>query len=266
MTRRFALPALALSVAMLAAACAEPAAPPARASGASAFANGLKLGQCFYQLGLTGTQIPPGDDGNATITAPAGEVVTRVAVKAGTPCWYTPDGVTGAYTILVQGQACYVVAGLGTPVATVTRVGFGPDCKDISHVELISGAAPPPTALQLCVVLTGANPPAAALTFAYPFDVAGHELLIQAGACSSPVELPAGDVLISEAENGLGVGLIDAATVPIGRIVSVDVAGQTVTAKVVDGSTTIVTITNLFVADPGGDHIVIVPWKARVIR
>lgn len=240
---------VAVLVAFGVAACGEVAGPPS-------FSSGQKLGQCFLQVGLDGVQVDPGADGNAVVSAPAGQVVTRVAVKAGTVCWYTPPEVSGTYSIAVDGLPCYVVAGLGTAAATITRVGNGPSCKDISHVELVAGVPPPTTGfVQICVVVTGDNPPPGALTTPYPFAVAGQQIGVANGACGSPIESGPGALVIAELQNPFGLGLIDAGTEPDGRVIAVDVAGQTVTVTIVAGSVTVVTITNLWVPDPGGDHV-----------
>jgi hypothetical protein len=262
---------LALSAAaLLATACANPVAPAALARHASGtvssnfastsdfiLSSGLARGHCFEQIGPAGTQVAPGADGNAAATAPAGKVITRVAVKAGVPCWFTPESVPagGTYTFAFDGAPCYVVAGLGSTTVTVRRVGAGPSCKDISHIEYVAGPPPPTTgALQLCVVLAGDNPPAAALSFAFPFAVAGQQRLIVQGTCSATIDLPAGDVVITEGPNPFGIGMGGVVTAPSDRLVGLDGATQMATVTAVVGSTTIVTITNLWVPDPGGDH------------
>ena len=246
------IPAVLLA-AFAVAACGDAAGPPS-------FSNGQKLGQCF----LEGVQVEPSADGNAVVSAPAGQVVSQVAVKAGTLCWFTPPEVSGTYSIAVAGLPCYVVAGLGTAVATITRVGTGPSCKDISHVEFVAGVSPPTTGfVQLCVVVTGANPPPGALTTPYPFAVAGQEIGVANGTCGSPIETGPGALVIAELSNPFGVGLANAVTEPADRVIAVDVAGQTVTVMIVAGSLTIVTITNAWepdpgpdgVPDPGGDHV-----------
>ena len=244
---------VALLAALAVAACGD-AAGPLAVSETPSLSNGQKLGQCFLQVGLNGIQVEPSADGNAVVSAPAGQVVTRVAVKAGTVCWFTPPEVTGTYSIAVDGLPCYVVAGLGTAVATVTGVGNGPTCKDISHVELVAGLPPPTTGfVQICVVVTGDNPPPGALTTPYTFAVAGQVIGVAHGACGSPIETGPGALVIAELSNRLGVGLLSAATEPDGRLIAVDVPGQTVTVMIVAGSLTIVTITNGGEADPGGD-------------
>jgi hypothetical protein len=93
--------------------------------------GGGATGNC---LGGGATKIEnPGD--TTTITAPAGQVITQVAVKAGTACFiFNADGT----------QGCYTVSGIGTATVTVTRSGSGPDCKEISHIEFITSTAPPP--------------------------------------------------------------------------------------------------------------------------
>jgi hypothetical protein len=79
----------------------------------------------------------PGD--TETLTAPAGQVITTVAIKAGTPCiTFTSDGTIG----------CYTVSGIGTNSVTVTRSGSGPGCKEISHIEFITSSVPPPTTTE----------------------------------------------------------------------------------------------------------------------
>jgi len=71
-----------------------------------------------------------------TATAPAGEVVTAVCVKAGTE------------TIAVTADnTCYSVSVFGTTEATVTKIGSGKNCKDISYATFYTQApTPTPTA------------------------------------------------------------------------------------------------------------------------
>jgi hypothetical protein len=108
-----------------------------------------KTGQCFTSIGLSGSQLEVRR--NATVlTAPDGRVITRVAIKAGTECYFTAEGATGDVTIDVFGEACYRVEGLGTASVTVTRIGGGPACKDISNVGYLTAAAP--GSLKICKV------------------------------------------------------------------------------------------------------------------
>jgi hypothetical protein len=90
-------------------------------------------------LGADATKTPDDPGDTVILTAPAGQVITTVAIKAGTPCVvFTADGSNG----------CYTVEGIGTPSVTVTRIGSGPDCKEISHVEFLTSTAPPPTTTE----------------------------------------------------------------------------------------------------------------------
>ena len=80
-----------------------------------------------------------------TITADSGFVINSVTVKAG-----SDESTTDPCTTLTQNGTftCYAVSGLGTGSVTVTKVGSGPDCKDISHLEAIEETPPtetPPT-------------------------------------------------------------------------------------------------------------------------
>lgn len=262
------------AAALLAAACANPVAPTTLARNVSGtlssnlasrsdlivrsvVTSSVSPGHCFEQIGLAGTQVAPSADGNAAATAPAGHVITRVAVKAGVPCWFTPESALqgGTYTFAFDGAPCYVVAGLGSTTVTVRRVGAGPNCKDISHIEYVAGPPLPTTGiLQLCVVLAGDNPPAAALSFAFPFAVAGQQVLVAQGTCSATIEAAPGDAVITEGPNPFGIGMGEVLTTPSDRVVGFDIATQMATVTVVLGSTTIVTVTNLWVPDPGGDH------------
>jgi hypothetical protein len=66
-------------------------------------------------------------------TAPEGEIVTGVCVKA------------GMQTIpLSSSDACYDVTGIGTASATVVKVGTSSSCKDISYATFYT-ASPTPT-------------------------------------------------------------------------------------------------------------------------
>jgi hypothetical protein len=102
----------------------------------TALAQGGGLGNC---LGGDATKTPDDPGDTVILTAPAGQVITTVAIKAGVPCIeFTADGTMG----------CYTVSGIGTNSVTVTRSGSGPTCKEISHVEFLTSTAPPPTTTE----------------------------------------------------------------------------------------------------------------------
>ena len=152
MLRRHVMVALALLAAGLPA-CADATGPFQRDMSSSPSFSRSQTGQCFAPLGVAATQVEPGYDGNVSVTAPAGRVVLQAAVKAGTQCWFTPANASGSFEITIDGAPCYVVAGLGSDRVTVTRVGQGPSCKDISHVDVALGAAPARALLRLCSVV-----------------------------------------------------------------------------------------------------------------
>jgi hypothetical protein len=102
-------------------------------SSSPALAQDGGKGNC---LGGDATKTPDDPGDTVILTAPAGQVITTVAIKAGTPCFtFTEDGSV---------PGCYTVEGIGTSSVTVTRIGSGPDCKEISHIEFITSTGPPP--------------------------------------------------------------------------------------------------------------------------
>ena len=129
--RLLALTAAACSVAFafVVASCGSQRGGPASPSSVA------DLGQSEAKGGATGRCADGGikdSDAPYTATAPAGEVVMAVCVKAGTS------------TISVSpGNSCYTLAGLGTETATVVKSGSGSSCKDISYVTFYTGAPTP---------------------------------------------------------------------------------------------------------------------------
>src|SRR5690242_11191560 len=97
--------------------------PPVRLSrGAQAINdNGRKLGLCLQHVSIDAPRLTPRNE-TVTITAPAGQIVNRVAIKAGPFCLYTPDHAQGTFRFEDHRAHCYVVDGLGTATATVRRV------------------------------------------------------------------------------------------------------------------------------------------------
>jgi hypothetical protein len=84
-----------------------------------------------------------------TIVAPAGTVVTAVYIKAGNVCIpVTSDSNDG----------CYSVSGLGTPTVMVTRVGSGSECKEISHIEYVTGPGTTPPTTTTTTTTTPTQP------------------------------------------------------------------------------------------------------------
>lgn len=69
----------------------------------------------------------PGDE--EVFTAPDGQVIDRVFIKAGQDCFEFTQDTAGP---------CYTVSGIGTQTVTVRRVGTGPGCRQISHIEVVT--------------------------------------------------------------------------------------------------------------------------------
>lgn len=90
------------------------------------------------------TSINPQDQNNASYTASQGQIITGVCVKAGSDNQgfghFGPFNQNGLYQ-----DNCYQISGLGTSTVTVVRIGSGPTCKGISHLDVYTGTTPTPT-------------------------------------------------------------------------------------------------------------------------
>ena len=95
---------------------------PAKAQ-TTADAEPIKIGGEGYQC-LGNEPLRWKTEGSATAEIPVGYVVTSVLVKAGQNC----------VTVWPENDPCYAVEFQGQ-ILTVTKVGSGPECKDISHLE-----------------------------------------------------------------------------------------------------------------------------------
>ncbi len=122
------------------------------------------------------------DNGADEVTHDTGsdKIVTGVCIKAGNTALHEfltadPDG-----PIL----GCYTIVGIGTSSVTVTRTGDPQGCSGISHIDVIEGDAPTPTATPTAT----ATPPAGATPTATPTaEVLGE---IQEPETQEPVALP----------------------------------------------------------------------------
>ena len=88
--------------------------------------------------GSTVTKVEnPGDE--YTFTAPEGDTVSAVYLKAGRDC----ITFTGDFA-----DDCYTVSGIGTNEVTVERTGSGRECKEISHLEFVTTTEPTTTTTE----------------------------------------------------------------------------------------------------------------------
>ena len=236
--------------------------------------GGRKLGHCFYEFGVNAPNVDARGS-STTLSAPAGRVVTRIALKAGPNCFITPEGITGNFTFDADRVPCYVVEGLGSPTVTVRRVGNGRHCKDIGNVQMLSGAPPAnpgggstgggdtggntgggdtgggstggeETGPGLLVVCSSAPGAASDATVGVGISSRVSEIAIVdvvVGNCTAPFSLEPGLYTVSQGMlDGWSVSSI--ITDPLGRLFSADAMSGMATVSVVAGSTTTVTITS----------------------
>ncbi len=74
-------------------------------------------------------------DSEVSYTVENDEIVTGVCIKSGSDSFEDSkhSGVLGNGTY----EDCYTVSGVGTRTVTVIRIGEGPDCKAISHIDVV---------------------------------------------------------------------------------------------------------------------------------
>src|SRR5690606_16771175 len=68
--------------------------------------------------------------------AGSGNIVSGVCIKSGSNSF----GDKQHSEVLDNGKyedGCYEVSGVGTQIVTVERLGSGPDCKEISHIDVV---------------------------------------------------------------------------------------------------------------------------------
>ena len=104
------------------------------------------------------TDIDPDTDDLATYDTGSDKIVTGVCIKAGTMF----NGDHGFFTENAAGiEDCYTITGIGTSSIEVTRTGDpGPDCQQISHIDVIEGDAPTPTPTATATAPAEATPAA----------------------------------------------------------------------------------------------------------
>src|SRR5215203_4628949 len=118
----------AVSLAFVAASCGSQPGTPTAPSSVANSSTDLKVGAADH-CGPGGIKV---ERGPYTATVPAGEVLTNACVKA------------GSRTIAVADfDGCYALS-VNNDEVTVTKVGSGRNCQDISYVTFYT-AAPTPT-------------------------------------------------------------------------------------------------------------------------
>lgn len=273
MANRRTIAALLMS-AVVATACRDTVAPSSRAVPEVRYSRvkgrpatgwedgGVKLGQCFLQLGISAPQMTPPPTGATAVTAPTGQVITRVSIKGGATCHISPENATGNWTVALAGAPCYVVAGLGTQIASVARVGSGSSCPEMGTLQYLvgtpssgggdtgggdtgggdtgggdtGGGGTGPGALVICADVS--RPTGMEWYFDYDIGLL-TSLAVREGTCSSPMTLDAGDYEVAERVS-TDVPLSSVTSDPAGRVLSFSLATGVSTVKIVAGSTTTV--------------------------
>ena len=120
------------------------ASPPERALGDGGACTDATVGS-----------IVPVNGDLATFTAPGGSIVTAVCIKSG----QVHSGQLGNGTYGSPFAAsCYIVSGVGSQTATVIRIGEGPACQELSHIDAYYSAVTP-TATSTPVTPTATSTP-----------------------------------------------------------------------------------------------------------
>jgi hypothetical protein len=177
--------------------------------------------------------VPAGPAPNGTCSQP---IVTQPGPVTVTET--LPSGVTlTALTTLPAGAV--VTSNLATGTATVTVIAGGQTI--VTFVDTIIPIVPTTGFLQICKV-AGAG---VALGTNFTFNVAGTVITVPAGAapggtCSQPMVEPAGPATIVETLPA-GTTLTSVTTLPIGLVVSTNLAAGTATVTVNAGGQTIAT-------------------------
>ena len=262
----------ALTLGAAIAACAGEAVAPEPELGTIALSKGVQViddhghnrGHCFRQVGIDAPRVEPSRRGSTTFSAAAGKVITRVAIKAGSLCLFTPEGTTGTFTFQGDRAPCFVIEGLGTATVTVRRVGRGHHCNEITRLQFLTGPAPvvggdtgggvgsggdstvtggggtsAPSAMAVCVSTARPLSDTFGVTIGSPSGML-VELAVPAGTCSAATPLPA-DIYPVQLAVPAGYTVLSIVVDPAGRLVSADPFMGTVNVVVENGSTTTVT-------------------------
>ena len=148
------------------------ASPPERALGDG--------GAC---LDATAGSIVPVSGDLATFTAPVGSTITAACIKSG----QVHSGQLGNGTYGSPFAAgCYIVSGVGSETVTVIRIGAGPTCQEISHIDAYYSAVTP-TATSTPVTPTATSTPVTPTATSTPVTPTATNTPVTPTATSTPV-------------------------------------------------------------------------------
>jgi hypothetical protein len=141
-----------------------------------------------------------GTSSTISFTAPSGGTIDGICIKSGNDSKHSGRLGNGTF------DDCYQVSGVGSTTATVTKLGVGPTCQEISHIDIYVTTAPSgtPTATP-----TAATPTTTTLT---RLQEAGH-VVVQTGPnpmaqpLSTGVLLPARTGSAGQNSTSLGDGI-----------------------------------------------------------
>jgi hypothetical protein len=94
-----------------------------------------------------------------SVTAPSGQTIEAVCIKAGTQEFKT---TSNGYVASGNVAQCYLVSGIGTGTVTVTKTGAGSgqNCQDISFIAAFWGEPTPTSTATASPTATSATPTA----------------------------------------------------------------------------------------------------------
>jgi len=211
---------------------------------------GRKLGHCFLVQGIATPEVAA-TGASTTLRAKPGKVITRVSLKAGNSCFFTPEGTQGTWTQSVNGTPCYSVAGLGTATATVTKLANGRNCVGLGTLQFLSASEPaadsPPPVSELgnLVVCSNAAPGQSfgIAIFASTGDVIAL-FEVPSNGCTPGMQFEDGSYTVSQGiPDGLTVSSVSAD--PADHLVSSDPASGGATVLVSHDTRTTVTYSNV---------------------
>lgn len=123
-----------------------------------AFAHGGSNDECE-----NGNDINPVNSNLATYTAPNGQIVTGVCIKAGNKPF--GDGHSDILTNGTYDNGCFTVSGVGTQTVTVVRNFDSNTCQGISHIDVYVSSQPTNTpTITATPTITGTITPSGTIT------------------------------------------------------------------------------------------------------